>query len=81
MAAERPHGARVRRLRGAHRGLSPRRPPRSRRATTTSRFWCPRPDCYLGGETPAVPTDGETGEIKLVVPKMGSPGFYKVIRN
>ena len=35
----------------------------------------------LDGVTPAVPTDGESGEIKLVVPKMGSSGFYKVIRN
>ena len=33
-----------------------------------------------GGVTPAVPTEA-TDEIKLIVPKTGSSGFYKVIRN
>lgn len=32
------------------------------------------------GVTPAVPTE-ESGEIKLLVPKPGPSGFYKVIRN
>lgn len=33
-----------------------------------------------GGVTPAVPTDAQD-EIKLIVPKVGDKGFYKVIRN
>jgi len=33
-----------------------------------------------GGVTPAVPTEA-TDEIKLIVPKTGPSGFYKVIRN
>ncbi len=33
-----------------------------------------------GGVTPAVPTDA-SGEVKLLVPKTGPSGFYKVIRN
>lgn len=34
-----------------------------------------------GGVTPAVPTDGSGGEVKIVVPKDGDSGFYKVIRS
>ena len=31
--------------------------------------------------TPAVQTDGSADEIRIVVPKTGSSGFYRVIRN
>lgn len=33
------------------------------------------------GVTPAVQTDGSADEIRIVVPKTGSSGFYRVIRN
>ena len=33
------------------------------------------------GVTPAVRADGSPNEVRIVVPKTGDAGFYKVIRN
>lgn len=33
------------------------------------------------GVTPAVQTDGSTNAVRIVIPKTGNSGFYKVIRN
>ena len=36
---------------------------------------------FSDGATPAVRADGSANEVRIVVPKTGNSGFYKVIRN